>query len=250
MQMTRMLKPLPALALALFLAAGEVPEAQAQGAPECGCLAMRNVKNRLCETRAAQREYQRVAARFLADEKKEGKPILLDDNLKANIKTCVQEAVNQVWDRQAQDAKGETLSDCSVTVEAANSGLPNSKCIEAVVRRHEEHHRQECLTRNKDAWWKVWTEGASIKSALLDTKYAMSAVDYMAEEAAAYSMEEAELRETQRRLLDTCKQADRSVIVTDDDDVPGKKAGDKYNLDPSVERCPSRPRTSPSNCKY
>jgi hypothetical protein len=96
----------------------------------------------------------------------------------------------------------------------------------------------------------VWTEGASIKSALLDTKYAMSAVDYMAEEAAAYSMEEAELRETQRRLLDTCKQADRSVIVTDDDEVPGKKAGDKYNLDPSVERCPSRPRTSPSDCKY
>ena len=48
MKPTQMLKPLPALAVALFLAAGEVPEAQAQGAPECGCLAMRNVKNRLC----------------------------------------------------------------------------------------------------------------------------------------------------------------------------------------------------------
>jgi hypothetical protein len=78
----------------------------------------------------------------------------------------------------------------------------------------------------------------------------MTAVDYMAEEHAAYMMEEAELRETLRRLANTCKKEDKVVTVNKDDQVPGKNKGDKYNLDPSIDPCPSRPRKSPSDCKY
>lgn len=242
-------RTLSASALALLLAAGDVPQAEAQSS--CGCIGMRNVKNRLCETRAAQREYDRVASRFLSDEKKAGKPILLTGEIKNNIKDCLQEAMNTVSDDNAQDASGETTPSCTVEdVKSAKSHLPPSKCIEESVRKHEEFHRQRCLERENGKWQKVWNEGAPVKSALIDTKFAMSAVDYMAEEYAAYMIEEAEMAETLRRLANTCKAAEKVVTVADDNEVPGKKAGDKYNLDPSVERCPSRPRKSPSACKY
>lgn len=247
MQKAQLLKALPAFALALFLAAGELPEAQAQSS--CGCIGMRNVKNRLCETRTAMREYDRIASKFLSDEKKAGKPILLTGEIKDNIRDCLQEAINTVSDDNAQDASGETTPSCTVEdVKSAKSHLPPSKCIEESVRRHEEFHRQRCLERENGKWQKVWNDGAPVKSALIDTKFAMSAVDYMAEEYAAYMIEEAEMAETLRRLANTCKAAEKVVTVADDDEVPGKKAGDKYSLDPSVERCPSRPRKSA--CRY
>lgn len=249
MHTTRSLKALPALYLALFVAAAGIPDAQAQSA--CGCPGIRNVKNRLCETRAAQREYDRIASKFLSDEKKAGKPILLTGEIKNNIKDCLQEALNAADDANAQDAAGETTPSCTVEeVKSTKSHLPPSKCIEESVRRHEEFHRQRCQERENGKWQKVWNEGAPVKSALIDTKFAMSAVDYMAEEAAAYMIEEAELAETLRRLVNTCKPAEKVVNVAVDDEVPGKKAGEKYSLDPSLERCPSRPRKSPSSCKY
>jgi hypothetical protein len=218
--------------------------------PSCGCRGMRNVKNRLCETRAAQREYDRIAAKLLADEKKATKPILLTQELKSNIKDCVQEAINTVDDAGAQDAAGETKSDCSIEVASTRAHLASSQCIEDSVRKHEEFHRQQCLARENGKWEKVWHDGGPVKSALFDTKFAMTAVDYMAEEHAAYMMEEADLTETLRRLANTCKAAEKTVTVAKDNEVPGKKAGDRYSLDPSVERCPFRPRASPSKCKY
>jgi hypothetical protein len=249
MQNAQLLKTLPAFALALSLAAGDSPEAQAQS--PCGCIGMRNVKNRLCETRTAMREYDRIASRFVADEKKAGKPILLTGEIKNNIRDCLQEALNTSDDANAQDAAGETTPSCTVEpVKSTKSHLPPSKCIEESVRRHEEFHRQRCQERENGKWQKVWNEGAPVKSALIDTKFAMSAVDYMAEEYAAYMIEEAELGETLRRLTNTCKAAEKVITVASDDEVPGKKAGDKYSLDPSIERCPTRPRKSPTGCKY
>lgn len=248
MKPTQMLKILPALAVALFLAAGEVPEAQAQGAPECGCAALRNVKNRLCTVRAAQREYQRIAASFLANEKAGGKPVFLDTENWGNIKTCLQDAVNQATDKDAQNASGDTDRKCNIVVKTANPDLPNSKCIEAVVRRHEEHHRAECLKREEDKWWKAWSEDIPATS-VINTFFGGSAVDYMAEERTAYFQEEMELTETLRRLLKTCKEADKVLTVSDDGIVPGKKKGEKYHLNPSVDPCPAAPKTY-GKCPY
>jgi hypothetical protein len=211
---------------------------------------MRNVKNRLCETRAAQREYDRVMSKILADEKKAGKPTLLSGEIKNNIRDCVKEVINTVDDAEAQDAAGETSAACWVTVSSKKSGLPPSKCIEESVRKHEEFHRDRCQERENGKWQRVWSKDAPIVSAMIDTKFAMTAVDYIAEEQAAYMMEEAELAGTLRRLVNSCKPAEKTVTVANDNEVPGKKKGDKYDLDPSIERCPSRPRETPSSCKY
>ncbi len=239
-------KILSVVALAFLLATSLAAEAQSP----CKCAEMRDLKNRFCTARAAMREYDRVASKVLADEKKAGKPILLTSEIKGNIVKCVQEALDTADDIGAQFVQGGTDANCDVTGEVvAWRNGPPTDCIEKSVSKHEGFHRERCLEREKGKWQKVWTEGAPVASAMIDTKFAMTAVDFMAEEQAAYMMEEEELRETLRQLANKCKPAEKVVTISDNDDVAGKQAGDKYNLDPSLEPCPSRPRKTPSACK-
>lgn len=225
------------------------PSAGAADVTQCTCKGARNVKNRLCEVRAARREYDRIASNLMAQERKSGKPLMLDGTTKDQIRDCVQEAVNSVADGGAQDALGDTDPSCNVSVYAARDALPPSMCIAESVRRHEEFHRQECLTRENGKWQRVWSSDAPIKSALIDTKFAMSAVDYMAEEQAAYLMEDSDLDQTLRRLAQTCPAADMKMAVGADDEIAGKSKDEEYSFDMSMDGCPSRPRPSTSNCK-
>jgi hypothetical protein len=221
----------------------------AQAPSDCDCKEMRNVKNRLCQTRLAQREYDRLAWKFASDEKTKGEPILLDGKIKEGIKNCVQEALNTGSDAGAQNAMSETNAACQIEdVYFSDAELDESRCIGMSVYRHEQFHQARCRERDNGKWQKIWTENAPVKS-VIDTKFAMSAVDYMAEESAAYSLEEAELTQTLRRLLDTCYQTDKYVTVEGDDWVPGKQKGDEYSLDPSQHGCPSRPRQNKA-CPY
>jgi hypothetical protein len=221
----------------------------AQAPSDCGCKELRNVKNRLCQVRLAQREYDRIATKFLADEAAKGEPILLDGKIKDGIKDCVQEALNTGADAGAQNASSETDANCAIEdVTFSDSELDASRCIGMSVYRHEQFHQARCREREQGKWQRIWAEGAPVKT-LVDTKFAMSAVDYMAEEAAAYSLEEAELTRTMQRLLSTCYSDDKVVTVEGDDWVPGKTKGDEYQLDLSLEDCPTRPRVT-KKCKY
>lgn len=221
----------------------------AQAPSDCGCKELRNVKNRLCQVRLAQREYDRLATKFIADEATTHAPILLDGTIKEGIKDCVQEALNTGADAGAQNASSETDANCHIgDVYFSDSDLDASRCIGMSVHRHEQFHQARCKERDQGKWQRIWAEGAPIKT-LVDTKFAMSAVDYMAEEAAAYSLEEAELTQTMRRLLATCYSDDKVATVEGDDWVPGKKKGDQYQLDLSLEDCPTRPRVK-KDCKY
>jgi hypothetical protein len=252
-QPTRSFKHFSAIAMAciLLLVTSALVQVQAQQAsPDCNCSEMRNVRNRVCGTRAAQREYDRIASKFLAEEKRTGKPILLTSDIKDSIKACVQEVMVQSQDMGAQDASGETDTNCKVTVNSAYKRFPGSRCVEGSVRRHEEHHRRECLARQDGKWQKVWTTDAPVKSALIDTKFAMSVVDYTAEEAAAYSMEESEMKDTLRNLNNTCKPTEKVVTIQDDDDVWFKKKGDKLSLDLSVDSCTYADRKKTPECKF
>jgi len=233
--------------------AGAQPQMQiqqtAQAPSDCGCKELRNVKNRLCQARLAQREYDRIATKFLADEAAKGEPILLDGTIKDGLADCVQEALNTGADAGAQNASSKTSANCDIEdVIFSDSELDASRCIGMSVYRHEQFHQARCREREQGKWQKIWAEGAPVKT-LVDTKFAMSAVDYMAEEAAAYSLEEAELTRTMQRLLSTCYSDDKVVTVEDDNWVPGKKKGDEYQLDLSLEDCPTRPRVT-KNCKY
>lgn len=245
------------VAISLLVAGTQIAGAQPkmqiqQTAPapsDCGCKELRNVKNRLCQARLAQREYDRIATKFLADESAKGSPILLDGTIKEGLKSCVQEALNTGADAGAQNATSETAADCDIgEVIFTDSELDASRCIGMSVYRHELFHQARCKERGEGKWQRVWAEGAPIKI-LADTKFEMSAVDYMAEEAAAYSLEEAELTQTMQRLLSTCYADDKVVTVEGDDWVPGKTKGDEYQLDLSLENCPTRPRVY-KDCKY
>jgi hypothetical protein len=223
---------------------------RAQPPTDCDCKEMRNIKNRLCGTRLAQREYDRVASKFLADEKAKGEPILLDGTIKNNIKNCVQEAINTGTDHGAQDATSETNSVCGIEdVYFTHPEFDESRCIGMSVYRHEQFHQARCKERESGKWQQLWSGSAPVKS-LIDTKFAMTAVDYMAEEAAAYALEEGELTKALQRLVETCYADDKVVTVEGEDTVPGKQKGDEYHLDLSLEGCPARPRKNDKGCPY
>jgi len=233
--------------------AGAQPQMQiqqtAQAPSDCDCKELRNVKNRLCQVRLAQREYDRLATKFMADEAAKGSPILLDGTIKDGLKSCVQEALNTGADAGAQNASSETSANCDIEdVFFSDSELDASRCIGMSVYRHEQFHQARCKEREQGKWQRVWAANTPAKI-LVDTKFAMSAVDYMAEEAAAYSLEEAELTQTMQRLLSTCYSDDKVVTVEGNDWVPGKTKGDEYQLDLSLEDCPTRPRVY-KDCKY
>lgn len=234
------------IAAALLVA----PAAGAEVLSNCGCKAVRNVKNRLCETRAAQREFDRLASHFLAEEKAKGAPIMMDGDIKENIEKCGVEALSQADDTEAQSATAHTDRSCAISVpETTRAHLDPSYCVGQSVLKHEEFHRQACLQRQQGKWERIWA-GRAPATAAVSTMFEMSVVDYLAEEAAAYMLEESDLTDTLKQLVATCKPSELQVKIVDDGEVPGKKAGDTYKFDLSMEGCPTRPRKSPSVCAY
>lgn len=223
---------------------------QAQPPTDCGCKEMRNIKNRLCGTRLAQREFSRIASKFLEDEKAKGAPILIDGTIKDNITKCVQEEINRGTDEGAQDATSQTNAACEIEdVYFTHPELDESRCIGMSVYRHEQFHQARCKERESGKWQQLWAGNAPVTT-LIDTKFAMTAVDYMAEEAAAYALEEGELTKALQRLVESCYPEDKVATVEDDDWVPGKQKGDEYKLDLSLEGCPARPRKNDKGCPY
>lgn len=227
-----------------------IPAAGAEVLSRCGCQSARNVKNRLCETRAAQREFDRLAQHFLAEEKSKGAPILMDGDIKENIEICVKEALTQADDAMAQSATAHTDRSCEISVpETTRTYLEPSYCVAQSVMKHEELHRQACLQRQQGKWERIWA-GRAPAAAAISTMFEMSVVDYLAEEASAYMLEESDLTDTLKQLAAICSRADLEIKVEKDDYVPGKKAGDTYRFDLSLEGCPTRPRKTPSACAY
>jgi hypothetical protein len=227
-----------------------VSAASAEVLEKCGCQAARNVKNRLCETRAAQREFWRLNDLFVALEKAQGAPVQLDTEIKGNIEKCGTEAITTADDAMAQSATSGTGRTCEIDVpQTTRTHLPPSHCIAQSVYKHEELHREACLRRQSGKWERIWAGRAPVISGI-NTLWSMSVVDYLAEETAAYMLEESNLTETLKQLVATCSKAELMATVEEDDYVPGKKKGDVYHFDLSLQGCPTRTRKSPSVCPY
>ena len=227
-----------------------VSAASAEVLNKCGCQAARNVKNRLCETRAAQREFWRLNEHFIALEKEQGAPIMLDTDIKQHIENCGTEALSTADDVMAQSATSETGRNCEIEVpQTTRTHLNPSHCIAQSVYKHEELHREACLRRQEGKWERIWA-GRIPVAAGINTLWQMSVVDYLAEETAAYMLEESNLVDTLKQLVATCGKADLQATVEEDDYVPGKRKGDTYQFDLSLQGCPTRARKSPSVCPY
>lgn len=238
MKTTTMLAALAALACAASPAAGQNPGHKL--GQVCDCKDLRDMKNRVCEARQAIRELTRLEQMYYDEETKTKTVVYLDGDSKAQVKACLKEAMGTATDEGSQNATGETNASCAIeSVTAAHTYMPVSMCMTESVNLHEGYHTAQCKLREQDKWVEVFT---GTPSALIDTRYSQSVVSYMAEERMAYAMEEIRLRLHMQEIMAKCKPAETSVKAKSDDEVPGRKKGDTYQLDLSKEGCPSRPR--------
>jgi len=127
--------------LVLFLPA---LQAAAQGSP-CGCDDVRDLRNRICEARAAIAEYDRQIGRiqnFERDVLK--KPLLASGDIYEQcMQPCIQEAINSVSDPGARKSTAETDETCEIVFKTP----PATSCLRESLLRHERFHQTECMAR-------------------------------------------------------------------------------------------------------
>jgi hypothetical protein len=197
----------------------------------CDCKDIRDVKNRICEARAAINEYDRLDKYLEGQEQRGGQPIFLNDPLRDRInKGCAQEAVDLAIDRGAKQAVAQTEANCNIV-----NVLADSACLQEGVLRHEGVHRDACYKREDGKWAQVWKDYWSFNNlagAIINTRFTMSAREFIKEEKTA---SETELRHyltvfTSMKLV--CKYPGDFVV----------KYPDGSTYDTSAHPCPSRPR--------
>jgi hypothetical protein len=119
-------------------------QSAAQGSA-CGCDDVRDLRNRICEARAAIAEYDRQIARiqdFERDVLK--KPLMANEAIYEQcMQPCVQEAINTVSDPNARKATAETDETCEIVFKAP----PATSCLRESLLRHERFHQTECSAR-------------------------------------------------------------------------------------------------------
>jgi hypothetical protein len=118
------------------------PDAAAKAT--CSCDDRKDLLNRLAEVDAAIAAYKFQIEGMLAKEKKDGTRLLLSDASYRDMQNRVQQDLRRVTDKTANNnATGETSElFCETEVKAP------TKCLEAVVSKHEKVHRDICESTN------------------------------------------------------------------------------------------------------
>lgn len=133
---------LPAL-VAVLLALS--PAAFAQ---PCQCIDQGDIKARIAEAQAAIQAYSTEMQKMSEQMMRTQSPLPYTRERREKLQGRVQAAINQVAAGRIQtaptmgDNPGGTDNLCNVTIGLHPSA---TACMRESVRRHEEHHRQECL---------------------------------------------------------------------------------------------------------
>lgn len=193
-----MRKLLLATVLALFSVA-----AYAQGGPACGCDDVRDLRNRICEARAAIAEYDRQIdriKRFERDVLK--KPLLYTEAIyKQRMQPCVQEAINTVSDSGARVLTAKTDNDCEIVF-----GMPPpTSCLADSLTRHERYHQTVCRAMS-DIRGEKSLFGPFL-ALFEDTRAGQSLVSLATEEKFAYRGEIENNLDHLRRLSTSCPRS-------------------------------------------
>lgn len=189
------------LLTALLLAfAGTGAMAQGQA---CGCEDVRDLRNRICEARAAIAEYDRQIERIQRYEKDVlRKPLQYTPQLyEARMQPCVQEAINSVSDSGARKGTARTNNACNIVFDQQ----PTTRCIAESLGAHERFHQLECMERRR-----VRDEQslfAPFLSMFEDTRAGQSMISIALEEKVAYRREIDHNLDQLRRLASSCPRS-------------------------------------------
>lgn len=222
-----------ALPFALLLAAAGPALAQESA---CGCADVADLRNRICEARAAIEEYGRQIGMIRAQERKTGQPVLYTvPRYVEHVQPCVQEAINQVTDPNARHPTATTNNACQVSY----AGSP-SPCLQQVLGRHEAVHVTVCQKwtndRNDEGFF------AALRGTFSDFREGTTLVDLLNEERAAYQVEINHVRDELARMARNRPPCPGMPV-----EPPGPPRI------PSPEQCPPpKPRPAPqdSSCKH
>jgi hypothetical protein len=220
--------------VALFLAfAGAAP---AHAGPSCGCGDLADLRNRLCEARAAISEYTRQITMIRAQESRTGTPVMYTvPRYKEHVQPCVQEAINQVTDAAAHRPAADTDNACRINLKGDLTA-----CLKETLTAHESIHVTVCKKweddRSKEGFF------AELRGKFSDFREGTTMIDLLNEERAAYQTEINHVRNDLARL---------SRSMPPCPGLPAEPPGPPRI--PTIEACPPpRPRPDPadSKCKH
>jgi hypothetical protein len=209
------------------------PQARAQA---CACQDLADLRNRMCEARAAVAEYGKQIQLIRAQETKTGTPVMYTmERYKAEVQPCVQEAINQVTDSNANRPTGDTNNACEITYK----GNPTA-CLKEVLTSHESIHVTVCKAwsndRDKEGFF------ASLRGLFTDFRDGSTLIDLLNEERTAYQTEMNHVRDEIVRLSRSRPPCPGMPV-----EPPGPPRI------PTIEPCPPpKPRPAPqdSYCRH
>jgi len=204
--------------------------ASAQG-EACGCDDVRDLRNRICEARAAVAEYDRQIARIQKFEREQlKKPLLWTGPLyKQCMQPCIQEALDAIVDLKARTSAAETNDGCEIVFTTP----PATACVKESLLRHERVHQTQCVAR-RDAIKEGGFFGP-IVSMFTGNFDGQSLVSVANEEKMGYRGEIEFALEQLRRLSAKCPRAAFEIE---------RNGGREFTLD----YCPpARPRPAPED---
>ena len=199
----------------------------------CGCSDVADLRNRICEARAAIDEYGHQIQMITAQENSTGVPVMYTvQRYKEHVQPCVQEAINQVTDANANRPTADTDNACAIRYK----GNPTA-CLKQVLSSHESVHVTVCKKweNDKDGFF------AGLRGLFGDFREGTTMVDLLNEERVAYTVELNHVRDELDRL---------SRSKPGCPGLPARPPGPRL---PSIDPCPPpRPRPAPqdSACKH
>ncbi|MGZ5097424.1 MAG: hypothetical protein ACXWG9_05235 [Usitatibacter sp.] len=215
------------------LAVAFIGAAREQGSA-CGCPDVADLRNRMCEARAAIGEYARQISMIRAQEARTGTQVMYTvDRYNEHVQPCVQEAINQVTDANANRPTADTNNACNITFK----GSPTA-CLKQVLNAHEGVHVTVCKK------WENDRDGffAALRGTFSDFREGTTLVDLLNEERSAYLVEVNHVRDELERLSQNTPSCPGLPVQP-----PGPPRI------PTIEPCPPpRPRPAPqdSACKH
>lgn len=235
---------------------------------DCKCADLREIRDRWCSARAARSEYQRIERFLRAETARTGitRMYSLDDKRMIN-QVCVQEAINTTTDQDVVKASAVTnenlppeslfKDECRIEVTSKS----HTACLKQIVEAHEVFHSRECQKRVA-IWQGMPIEeklAQSVAQQLLgDTKYSLTTIQFVSEEAASYTREIVMINAKWKDLQKACPRSDFDVELLNQTSAganfwnsitPDSSGRRMYKMyDPSVDPCPNRPSPSPSAC--
>ncbi len=178
--------------------------APAAFAQPCQCIDRGDIKARIAEAQAAIETYANETQKMMEQMQRTQSPLPYTPERRAKLQGRVQEAIGKVSAGRIStvptmgDNPGGTDNLCNVTIGLHPSA---TACMRESVKRHEEHHRQECL--------KTRTAGKIATSVRTGQdrfeRDGIQLPQYAGEEMGGYQAEVMFLNQEMARLANACK---------------------------------------------